>query len=105
MDYGYMAQKLASARSCLMLPHPKGITESVTIAMFECMIALDGVKDERPEELEPYLSRLVRLMDTSDLVDADGIGLLRVKAETFTEDELHQFSSTVDELANLCARD
>lgn len=102
MDYGYMSQKLSSARSCLMLPHPQGIEKSVTTAMFECMIALEEVKDERPEDLEPYLSRLIALMDTSGLTDPDGIGLHTVKARMFTEDELHQFSSTVDELANLC---
>jgi hypothetical protein len=103
MDYGYMAQKLAAARSSLLLPHPRGIEQSVITAMFECMIGLDGLKDERPEELEPYLSRLVDLLDTSELSDPDCIGLHIVKARMFTEDQLHQFSSTVDELATLCA--
>lgn len=105
LDYIYMAERFASARSCLMLPHPNGIAESVSRAMFECMLAWNGLKDQASKELEPYLSRLTDLMDTSGLVDPHGIGLHVVKARMFTGDDLEQFSRTVDELARLCARD
>ena len=75
MDYGYMSEKLSYARSCLMLPHPRGEAESVTSAMNECMHALSTVGDKRPDDLEPYLSRLVGLIDTTGLDDPRSIGL------------------------------
>ncbi|MBB1599992.1 hypothetical protein [Variovorax sp. UMC13] len=104
MDYGYLSQKFSLARSSLMLPHPHGEVASVTAAMHECAEALGGVKDQRPERLEPYLSRLISFMDTTGMVDPDGRGLHAVKAESFTDHERHQFANTVDELASKCAR-
>ena len=103
MDYGYMSQKLGAARSCLRLLHPRENEQSVTTAMLECMIALDGINDERPDGLEPHLSRLVDPLDTSELSDPSCIGLHTVKARMYTDDQLRQFSCTVDELATLCA--
>lgn len=99
MDFGYAAEKFNAARRNLMLPHPRGIAESVADAFHECQL---GVSKARPEELpdEDAARQLRELLDFMDTKNVPGdSGRWLIKAEGFDTDDLARVSSLVDQLA------
>lgn len=101
MDIGYPTEKLTDARRILMLPHSKGETDSVVLAMHECSLGLRNVQEK---DLDGHavdnLRTLRQLMDTTGLTDSSGRGLWAIKVEKFSEEEKHEFSKAVDSLAH-----
>lgn len=98
----YLSEKLASARSALMLPHVKGEINSITAAMIEASLGLDGINRSTLEpSLQDYVRQLDDLMDTTGLSDPNGEGLYAVKARSFTVDQQAQFSHVIDQIASL----
>lgn len=101
LTFSYQAQKFAQARSCLMLPHPMGEAQSIADAFHMCLLGLDNLDHERlDEEAADKVRQLKALMDTTGLNDPAGVGLWRVKAEQFTDEEKSELSELVDALAS-----
>jgi hypothetical protein len=97
----YQAQKFAQARSCLMLPHPMGEAQSIADAFHMCLLGLDDLdRDRLDEDAADKVRQLEVLMETTGLEDPGGVGLFRVKAERFTNEEKSEVSELVDELAS-----
>lgn len=100
MKFPYQAEKFSAARSCLMLPHPKGEAESIAHAFHECHLGLHDLRrDNLDDNARNWLAKLEALMDTTGLEDPSGRGLWAVKAERLTVDEKLELSRVVDELA------
>ena len=101
MDFSPPAEKFKAARTCLMLPHPKGEAVSIASAFFECSLAISKIE---PDELDTYvrdsLVKLQELMNTLGLKDPADRGMHTIKAEKLTIEQRRELSSTVDELAS-----
>jgi len=97
----YQSEKFSVARSCLMLPHPRGEEASIADAMFNIDLGIDGfqVPDDFNEDAAGQLAELRRMMVRDGLEDPEGVGLYTVLARTWDVDERHRFSHLVDELA------
>ncbi|MFB9112071.1 hypothetical protein QSH39_014820 [Xanthomonas arboricola pv. corylina] len=93
--------KFAVARSCLMLPHPAGEEASISEAMHNIMLALDGfqVPDDFNDDAARQLSELREFLNTKGLSDPLKEGLHTVRARGMDEDQRARFSHLVDELA------
>lgn len=101
MSFSYAAQKFASARSALMLPHPQGEAQSIASAFFECMKGLDRLdRTHLDDDSRKWIGELENLMSTSGLEDPRREGLLLLKARTLSVDDQFQLSSVVDELSS-----
>ena len=101
MKYSYQAEKFASARRALMLPHPRGEAPSIAGAFHECHLGLHHLdRNQLNDTARDWLAKLDRLMETSGLQDPHGKGLWQIKAETLTESEKFELSQVVDELAH-----
>ena len=99
--YANSAQKLAVARSNLMLPHPDGEANSIMHAFHECSLGLLNLdRNVLDDSVRAWLSRLDELMNTDDIEDPSGRGLWMVKAETLSTEEKIELSNIVDELAS-----
>ena len=100
MDYGYQWEKLCSARRCLMLPHSKGIEQSIADCFHDCSLAFHRLDESGLDSnAKRYISVIKDLMDTTGLVDPSEKGLWFVKAHQFTTDQQLELSRNVDELA------
>lgn len=101
MKFPYQAEKFSVARSSLMIPHPKGETESIVGAFHECSLGLHELnKKELDDNAKGWIAKLKDLMDTSGLTDPDGRGLWAVKAASLTTEQKFELSHVVDELAH-----
>ena len=101
MKYSYQAEKLAGARSALMLPHPTGEAASIASAFHECHVGLHQLdRSQLDHNARDWLAKLDRFMDTSGLADPYSQGLWQIKAETLTESEKFELSRIIDELAH-----
>lgn len=101
MTSSYQYEKLSSARSALMLPHPHGEAESIAHAFHECQLGLDHLnRDELDDYAREWVSKLENLMDTSDLSDPTKKGLWEIKAETLSVEDKFELSHVVNELAH-----
>ncbi|EGH44753.1 hypothetical protein PSYPI_21235, partial [Pseudomonas syringae pv. pisi str. 1704B] len=99
MSFSYAAEKFASARSALMLPHPNGEDQSIATAFFECRQGLDRFdRSQFDESSSIWIRQLDQLMSTDGLEDPDRQGLFLVKARKLSVDDQIQLSTVVDEL-------
>lgn len=89
MKFDYQAEKLISARSALMLPHPKTESESLDNAYLECVQAFQGFNfNSLDGDVKQDVIKLRELM-----------GSYLAKGRTLTLEEQTDFSRLVDELA------
>lgn len=99
MSFSYAAQKFASARSALMLPHPQGEAQSIASAFFECSLGLDRLDWVLlDDDAKKWLGDLEQLMSTSGLEDPHREGLYVLKARMLSVDDQFLLSNAVDEL-------
>lgn len=97
--YEYAAEKFVTARSSLMLPHPKGEAISIADAFFECSLSLRTLnQDDLDDGARTSLRRLEELMDTTGMDDPDS--RYKIKAERFTLDQKLELSREIDYLAS-----
>jgi hypothetical protein len=96
---GYAREKLSAARRALMLPHPKGESESVATAFHECHIGLDKLaQSEFDESARDWVRTIQETMDTTGIQDPGKRGTWTIRAESLTDDQKAAFSHSVDEL-------
>jgi hypothetical protein len=101
MKFGYQSEKFSAARSALMLPHPRGESESIAMAFHACYLGLrDLDRDCLGENARDWVLQIEALMDTTGLSSSDSSGLWAVKANLLTEEQKSEFSRAVDELAD-----
>jgi hypothetical protein len=100
LKFAYQAEKFATARRSLMLPHPKGEVQSITDAFIECS---HGLKNLRSEDLDDSarcsVRKLKELMDSSGLEDPTHRGWFAMKAEQLTLDQKFELSEEINYLA------
>lgn len=106
MDLIYAKEKLDTARSKLMLPHPDGEAASIASAFLECSLGLGSPSTRDMENVIPHARDMIAeiddFMDTTAVQDPDGRrGLYLVKAEGFTDDEKYRLSFLINELCCL----
>ena len=101
MRFSFPAEKFKTARSNLMLPHPKGEAASIADAFAACA---SGISKVDPVDLDDYareaLSKLNALIDPIGLRDPAGRGMHTIKAEKLSIEQRRELASTVDELAS-----
>ena len=101
MPYSYQAEKLSSARSSLMLPHTHGEAESIASAFHALSLAFHELDIHGLNETARcWVNKLKEYMDTTGISNPDGEGTWVIKARTFSPDDQHEISFTVDELAH-----
>ncbi|MCF5202963.1 hypothetical protein [Pseudomonas syringae] len=99
MSFSYAAEKFASARSALMLPHPNGEDQSIATAFFECSQGLDRFdKSQFDESSGIWIRQLDQLMNTDGIEDPDRQGLYLLKARKLSVDDQIELSTLVDDL-------
>ncbi|WP_201019133.1 hypothetical protein [Pseudomonas cichorii] len=99
MSFSYAAEKFASARAVLMLPHPQGEDQSIATAFFECSQGLDRFdRSLFDENSSIWIKQLDQLMKTAGLEDPHREGVLLIKARQLSIDDQLQLSKVVDEL-------
>ncbi|NVZ50245.1 hypothetical protein HX792_07865 [Pseudomonas sp. B6002] len=99
MSFGYAAEKFASARSVLMLPHPQGEDQSIATAFSECRKGLERFDRTLFDDSSSiWIKQLDQLMKTEGIEDPDREGLFLIKARQLSIDDQLQFSTVVDEL-------
>jgi len=101
MRFYYQAEKISAARSCLMLPHPRGEEKSIADAFLECDCGLQDLDKKLLDDTAcVWIQKLDTLMCPAGLSDPLDRGLWTVKAEALTTDERIELSRIIDELAN-----
>ena len=99
MSFSYAAEKFASARSVLMLPHPQGEDRSLATALFECRQGLERFdRSLFDENSSIWIGQLDQLMKTDGLEDPHREGLFLIRARQLSLDAQLQLSTVVDEL-------
>jgi hypothetical protein len=88
MPYMRQAEKLSAARHCLMLPHSRGIDDSIAEAFRECDLAFSRM-DEGPldDNARKWVARVKTLAEVA-------------KGRSLSTDEQVELSQVVDELAH-----
>jgi hypothetical protein len=100
LRFSYAAEKFGAARRGLMLPHPKGESQSVAGAFHECSLGLkDLPRQALDENARKWVGELEELMNT-DGIPEDSRGAWYMKAERLTVEEKFTLSGVVDELAD-----
>lgn len=98
--FRYAAEKFAAARRSLMLPHPRGESQSIASAFHECFLGLkDLPRNALDANARKWVGELDELMNT-DGVPEDPRGTSYMKAERLSVEEKFTLSSVVDELAD-----
>jgi hypothetical protein len=98
MPFSYQADKFATARQRLMLPHPNGEAASIASAFHECSQGLHGLNaGELDDNARGLLERLAMLMGTPDRHERVPWTVL---AATFTTEQKFELSRVIDELAS-----
>ena len=100
-DYLYLAEKLSDARRALMLPHPKGETESIVNAFSECskVLRIQPMPD-LDDSASGWAETILGLMDTSKSDESAGDGTWDLKASSLSVEDRFELSNAVDALAN-----
>jgi hypothetical protein len=100
-DYMYLAEKLGDARRALMLPHPKGETESIVNAFSECsqVLRIHSTPD-LDDSARDWAETILGLMDTSQSDESAGDGTWDLKASSLSVADKFELSNAVDELAS-----
>lgn len=112
MPFGYQSEKFKAARAALMLPHPKGESQSLFNAFIECDQGIRDLEakgcDENSlgdDQARGWFREIKEFMDSSGLSDPEERGLFKVKAESLDEGQKAEFSNAVDELAHYFSRE
>jgi hypothetical protein len=106
MKFSYQSEKFSEARSALMLPHPRGESESIASAFHACSLGMRDLNvNTIDSDARDWIVKIERLMDTSGLSNQDERGLWAVKADTFTEEQKWELSSCVNGLASYFCRE
>jgi hypothetical protein len=106
MKFGYQLEKFSAARSALMLPHPRGESESIASAFHACSLGLHGLElDSLDDNVRDWIRKVEAFMDTAGLSNPDGRGLWVIKADSLTEEQKFELSRVVDELAHYFDRE
>ncbi len=101
MKFTYAREKFVTARTSLMLPHPKGETTSIADAFSECSLSLRTLnQDDLDDGARTSLRKLKELMDTTGLADPSLGDLYIIKAGLLTPDQKVELSGVVKYLAN-----
>ena len=97
----YQSEKLAAARQCLMLPHPKGEADSIACAFSECSLAFRNfdVQAVQSDDARKCIETIQQMMNTTGINDPEGRGKYFIKAEQLSVTERSELSIAVDELA------
>lgn len=99
--FGYQSEKFSTARSCLMLPFPKGESEAIASAFHECYLGLKNLdRDRLDANAREWVATLEEFMNTSGIEDSPGRGKWAAKADQFTEKQKFDLAHVVDELAS-----
>ena len=99
--YEYAAEKFATARRSLMLPHPNGDTTAIADAFSECSLSLRTLnQDDLDDGARTSLRKLEELMGTTGLDDPLHRGLYTIKAERLSLDQKVELSREVNYLAS-----
>lgn len=84
-----------------MAPLPHGDAIAFTEASVLCSA---GLKDLDPDALDEGAAERVgairRVMDTAGIEDPTGHGIVLLRAERLTLEEMHELSTAIDELAS-----
>jgi hypothetical protein len=100
-EVSYQAEKFATARRALMLPHTRGEHEAIANAFHECSLGLHNIDSAQfDDNARAWIQALERFMDTSGYSDSSGQGLWSIKAQGFTVDDKLEISRIIDELAD-----
>jgi hypothetical protein len=100
MSYGYPAEKFATARRALELPHAHGEHESVVIAFHECRAGLHRMnRSKLDENARSWIYALECFMSTEGFSDAGGESAWTIKARGLTADEKSEIFRLVGELS------
>jgi len=95
MQYGHQSDTLSAARRCLMLPHTRGVEQSIADAFRECSLAFHRMDESGLDDnARDWIEKIKKLMDIS------GQGTLAVKTQSFTTDQQLELSRIIDELAH-----
>lgn len=101
MKYGYLAEKLSAARSCLMLPHSSGEAQSIADALCNCQLAFHQLDESSLDDYEAELVRKIKVfMVTSEGDDPYGEGSYVVNARALSSDQTLDLGNSIDELAS-----
>lgn len=99
--YSYQAEKLSSARSCLMLPHLAGEAQSIANAFTMCKRAFREMdRNGLDDSARQWVRTIEECMDDSNVEALHGEGTHVAKARTLSPDQQRQLSRAVDELAH-----
>lgn len=101
MEFRPQVERFASARRCLMLPHPDGDAAAIS----KCFVACHaGLRSLRRGLLEPtaqqWLEQLEQLMSTETIEGDSESERLHKRAQQLSAEEQSDLSRLVDELAN-----
>ncbi|UUZ71251.1 hypothetical protein LP415_19275 [Polaromonas sp. P1(28)-8] len=95
----YQSEKLAAARSALMLPHVGGEAASIATCFFECSNALNDLdRSKLTGDKARWVAELDKIMNRTGLSDPNKEGLFTVRARSLTVDEQADLSRLVDAL-------
>ena len=99
--YKYPATQFAAARRALMAPLPQGDAIAFTEASVLCSLGLKDLDAGRLDESAGEWVRAIRrIMDTAGIEDPTGRGVVLLRAEQLTLEEMHELSTAIDELAH-----
>ncbi len=100
-DYMHLAEKLRDARRALMLPHPKGETESIVDAFSECakVLRIQPAPD-LDDSAGGWAETILALMDTSKFDESPGDGTWDLMASSLSVEDKYELSNAVDHLAD-----
>jgi len=100
-DYMYLAERLGDARRALMLPHPKGETESIVNAFSACSQVLrNHSTPDLDDSARDWAETILGLMATSQSDESAGDGTWDLKASSLSVADKFELSNAVDELAS-----
>ena len=104
-DYGYLSEKFAAARSCLMLPHSESDAQAIAHAFQACELGLRVLRVNELEETQRNdIATVMQIVNTDGVVAPDGRGTWFHKAASLTMREQEAFSRAIDSLASFFAR-
>lgn len=101
MEFRPQVERFASARRCLMLPHPDGDAAAISKCFVACHAGLRslrrGLLDAHAQQ---WLEQLEQLMSTETIEANSDSERLQKRAQQLSAEEQSDLSRLVDELAN-----
>jgi hypothetical protein len=101
MEYAYQSEKLSLARHNLMIPHPRGVEESIVGAFMECHLAFHRMDEKGLDDnARKWVAKIKGFMSADGIVGEPNEGTWAAKAATLSTDQQMELSDAVDELAH-----